>query len=407
MEIDKYKNFSVPDFLDDHYFLQWLTYRTVEDEGFWTDFMKRYPSKIQVVRDAESIFYLLRVTEREMNLSEQFELWNRISTKSVIQAKNVWLKLLKYAAVLIFVFCSGALSLYLYQNEPIPAYSREIGSVSFEDTAIRNSNLKSLLVLSDGSKIPLERQLSKISYNHSGDQLIVNQDTIKQPVGSNSSFLNRVSIPYGKKSIIEFSDGTKVWLNAGSQIAFPAVFSGAFRKVELTGEAFFEVAKNADCPFLVETDDQIVHVVGTKFNISAYTEDKFVQTVLQEGKVNLEIREKRIFKKDHLIEMEPDQMIELDKESKEIFRSVVDASKYTTWRDDILEFNKIELGKALKQIERFYDIQITLADSKIASYKLSGKLDLKDNPEDVLDVIKLTVPIIWRKTDKNFRLTEK
>jgi len=407
MEMDKYKNFSESDFLDDHYFLQWLTYRFAEDEEIWMDFLKSYPSKVQIVRAAESIFNLLRVREREMNLPEQFELWNRIRIESVTSEKNVWVKLVKYAAVLICVFCSGALSFYLYQDKPIPVYNRVIGSVTFEDSTKKYSNLKALLILSDGSKIPLERQLSKISYNYSGNQLVVNQDTIKQEAGFNSGFLNRVSIPYGKKSIIELSDGTKVWLNAGSQIAFPTVFSGAFRKVELKGEAFFEVAKNAERPFLVETCDQVVHVVGTKFNVSAYPEDKFVQTVLQEGKVSLEIRDKKLFKKDHFIEMDPDQMIELDKESKEIFRSVVDASKYIMWRDDILEFNKIDLGKALKQIERFYDIQITLADPKIALYKLSGKLDLKENPEDVLNVIKLTVPIAWRKTNKNFKLTEK
>jgi len=87
MEMDKYKNFSESDFLDDHYFLQWLTYRSAEDEEIWMDFLKSYPSKVQIVRAAESIFNLLRVREREMNLPEQFELWNRIRIESVTSEK--------------------------------------------------------------------------------------------------------------------------------------------------------------------------------------------------------------------------------------------------------------------------------------------------------------------------------
>jgi ferric-dicitrate binding protein FerR (iron transport regulator) len=406
--MDKYNDFLVADFLDDPDFVRWMTNPATGDEDFWTEFQKKYPSKKDDIHEAKLIFNLLRAREDKLVVSEQYELWNNIQHESKSSVKHLLLQVIKYAAILVFAFFSGAVSYYFYQNN---SKSSGPGIEEYHvDRDTTNYDIKNgaMLILSDGSRVPLERQLSKIVYDNNGGDVVVNQDTMRQVSALGNESLNKLIVPYGKKSIVVLADGSKVWLNAGSQLIFPAVFSGEIRKVVLKGEAFFDVAKNQDKPFIVETSDQSVHVLGTRFNISAYPEDKFVQTVLEEGKINLKLCNRGFFNKECTIEMEPNQMIEFDKTTKEINRSIVDASKFAAWRNDVLEFNKVDCGKALKQIERFYDIQIALSDPKIATYKLSGKLDLKDNPEDVLNVIKLTVPIAWQKIDnKYFKLYNK
>jgi ferric-dicitrate binding protein FerR (iron transport regulator) len=267
---------------------------------------------------------------------------------------------------------------------------------------------EAMVILADGSKVSLEKQMSEISYSKNGKQLIVNNDTIQQKSGSLKESMNTVIVSYGKKSMIVLSDGTKVWLNAGSQLVYPAVFLKDTREVSLVGEAFFDVVKNPRKPFVVNSSDVKIRVLGTRFDISAYPEDKIIQTVLEEGKIDLKYTGNGIFKRDYVVEMEPNQMVEFDKVSRETNSSTVNVTKYISWKEGMLEFDKVALIKAMKQVERFYNVRIFFDDPSIGAYKLSGKLDLKDEPEKVLNVIKLTVPIDWqRKSNGDFIIINK
>jgi ferric-dicitrate binding protein FerR (iron transport regulator) len=334
-----------------------------------------------------------------MMLSEQYELWNTIQQSSKSSGRQVILRVLKYAAILIFAFFSGAVSYYYYNN------SFSARSLQFAETYPTDGG--AMVILADGSKVSLRKNMSEISYSKNGDQLVVNNDTINQKSELKEA-LNKVIVSYGKKSMIVLSDGTKVWLNAGSQLIYPGAFVNDTREVSLVGEAFFDVAKNPDRPFIVKATDVHVQVLGTRFDISAYPEDKVIQTVLEEGKINLKYEENGLFKSDHIVEMKPNQMVEFDRSSHETTSSVVNVSKYVSWKEGMLEFEKVDLFKALKQIERFYNVNIMLDDQQIGTYKLSGKLDLKNSAEDVLNVIKLTLPVKWtKKMNGDYLLTNK
>ncbi len=397
--MDKYKDFSVADFLDDRDFVRWITNPGSDDETFWNEFVKSYPSKKETIQEARFVFSLLRSGENKMMLSEQYELWNSIQQSSKSSGRQVILQVLKYAAILIFVFFSGAVSYYYYTN------SFSARSLQFAETYPTDGG--AMVILADGSKVSLRRNMSEISYSKNGDQLIVNNDTIRQK-NELKEALNKVIVSYGKKSMIVLSDGTKVWLNAGSQLIYPGAFVNVTREVSLVGEAFFDVAKNPDRPFIVKASDVHVQVLGTRFDISAYPEDKVIQTVLEEGKINLKYEENGLFKRDHIVEMKPNQMVEFDRSSRETTSSVVNVSKYVSWKEGMLEFEKVDLFKALKQIERFYNVNIMLDDQHIGTYKLSGKLDLKNSAEDVLNVIKLTLPVNWtKKMNGDYLLTNK
>jgi len=399
--MDKYKDYSATDFLEDSGFLRWLSEPTPEDNKYWNAFLKKYPDKKNEVKEATLIFNLFHSRENELGLSEQYELWKRIQSESKTSKKEIFFRVMKYAAVLVLVFFSGAVSYYFYQN----ALTQNQFQLAERNPAIDG---EAMVVLADGSKVSLEKQMSEISYSKNGEQLVVNTDTINQRSESMKESMNKVIVSYGKKSMIVLSDGTKVWLNAGSQLVYPAVFLKDTREVQLVGEAFFDVVKNPRKPFVVKAADVNVQVLGTRFDISAYPEDKVIQTILEEGKINLKYTGNGIFKRDYVLEMMPNQMVEFDKISRETNSKTVNGSKYVSWKEGMLEFEKVDLLRALKQVERFYNVRIILDDQEIGSYKLSGKLDLKDEPEKVLNVIKLTVPIDWqRKSNGDFIIVKK
>lgn len=387
--MEKYRDYSAVDFLDDESFLRWLSNPTQEENDFWNRFLKNHPYKKAEIREATLVFNLFSSKENKLTLNEQYDLWKRIQNESRTSKQEVFQRFLKYAAILVFVFFSGATSYYFYQKSAAQNHFQLAEAIPAKGEA--------MIILSDGSKVPLDKQMSEISYSTNGEQLIVNNDTIQQNSGSQSEAMNKVVISYGKKSMIVLSDGTKVWLNAGSQLVYPAVFSSKARQVTLIGEAFFDVTKNPQSPFVVSASDVSVEVLGTRFDISAYPDDKIIQTVLEEGKVNLKYSGKGIFGRDYVVEMHPNQMVEFNKTSGEASSKLVDVAKYTSWKDGMLEFEKADLGRALMQVERFYNVKIHLSDPEIGNFKLSGKLDLKDEPEEVLNVIKLTVPIDWQK----------
>ena len=399
--MDKYKDYSAIDFLEDSNFLRWLNEPTQEDHDFWNEYLKKHPSQRAKIKEATLLFNLFHSRENKLALPEQYELWKAIQAGSQTSGKEVFLRILKYVAILVLVFFSGAVSYYIYQNS--------VGQNQYQLAEINPAvNGEAMVILADGSKVSLDKQMSEISYSTNGRQLIVNNDTITQKAETVKESMNKVIVSYGKKSMVLLSDGTKVWLNAGSQLVYPAVFLKDTREVALVGEAFFDVVKNPQKPFVVKAADVSVQVLGTRFDISAYPEDKVIQTVLEEGKINLKYSGDGIFKRDYVVEMVPNQMVEFDKISRAANSSTVDVSKFVSWKDGMLEFEKVNLYKALKQVERFYNIRILLEDQSIGSYKLSGKLDLKNEPEEVLNVIKLTVPIDWqRKSNGDFIVIKK
>ena len=388
--MEKYRNYSVDDFLNDEFFLRWLTNPDKQENEFWNEFLKKHPNKKNEIKEATQVFKLLHSRDEKPGLNETYEIWNRIQREVKVSTHTVLMRFLKYAAILLLVFLSGGISFYFIQHSTKPLYFELAKTVPTIDNEAR-------IILSDGSEVSLEKQNSQISYSQNGQQLIVNNDTINQQLGSQKEQMNKVIIPYGKKSLVILSDGTKVWLNAGSQLIYPSVFIHKTREVMLIGEAYFDVVKNPKKPFIVQASDIHVQVLGTKFDISAYPEDKRIQTILEEGKVTLKYSEKGILNRDLVVDMVPNQKIEIDKTTREVKSQMVDVRKYVSWKEGMLEFEKEDLIRAIKQVERYYSIRITLADPMIGLYKLSGKLDLKVEPEEVLNVIKLTVPIDWQK----------
>lgn len=219
-----------------------------------------------------------------------------------------------------------------------------------------------------------------------GLTLFIRKQTDHQ--NTDSYQMNQVICPAGQISELVLSDGTRVWLNAGSSISYPSRFDKGQRSVYLKGEAFFEVKKDKKNPFLVETDQINIKVLGTSFNMDAYVGNKMIKTTLVEGKV--EIQNKAGVK---LTEMLPGQQAYYDTRSNKIHLSEVDTRFYYSWKEGKMTFLNEPLNEIAAKLERWYNVQFVFTGEDIKALRYSGTF-LKYKPlNQILEIIKLSSSI--------------
>jgi ferric-dicitrate binding protein FerR (iron transport regulator) len=240
-------------------------------------------------------------------------------------------------------------------------------------------------------RVNLTDEKSEIVVLKNQDAILINKDSVvaNTPVKSQDAkqvALNEVTVPFGKKTTLVLADGTKVWINAGSRFAFPQKFEGNRREVHLDGEAYFEVTKNKNQPFIVSTQNIDVEVLGTKFNLSAYQSDNFCETVLLEGAVEVQDNGKLFNAK---LELKPNQKATYYTDNKELIRSESpDAKMQVSWINGWYQFTNQNLITVLDKLERYYNIRFihdTTLESK--ALPISGKLDLKGSINEVMAVL--------------------
>lgn len=260
---------------------------------------------------------------------------------------------------------------------------------SLEDQTESESTV---LVLEGDQKIVVSDEESSISYSNSGSTVNIGKSKSYQQTTSetNKIVYNTMIVPYGKRSEIVLSDGTKVWLNSGSKLVFPSAFRSENREVYLEGEAIFEVEHDKHKPFLVASDDHKIEVLGTIFNVSNYKGDAEISTVLKSGSVQINYKSGRFFKSDESLKIKPNQMSVFKKSEGETDVSNVDIEPYFSWRDGVFIFKNDDLKSIMEKIARYYNVEIEIKDEDLASESFSGYLDVKDSIERVMQTIKDT-----------------
>jgi transmembrane sensor len=241
-----------------------------------------------------------------------------------------------------------------------------------------------MLIRPGGNNILLDEINSRIEHRQDG-QVVVNDNIIEasSAIQKRTPEMNQLVIPYGKTSEIILPDGTHVYLNAGSRLIYPEFFADKTREVFLVGEAFFDVEHNEKQPFVVQTTDIRVQVLGTQFNVSAYPSDNIIETVLTEGKVRLEQNNTGMFSE--TTELSPGQLAAFSKSERTTRMKEVDIENYTLWTEGLLKFESTDLSRVVKRLERYYNIRFKYHDPFLGGIKISGKLDLSDSREFVLE----------------------
>jgi len=203
--------------------------------------------------------------------------------------------------------------------------------------------------------------------------LMVTQEIITQP---------------GTKTHLFLPDSTEVWLNAASTLRFPSVFAGNERRIELDGEAYFEVYKNKRKPFIVGTRFQDVEAIGTAFNISAYSGDLKYSTTLAEGIVKVADREKA----DQIVFLEPGIQLNYHTQNKIYNQQLVRVQDVIAWRDGVLIFNETPFFEVAAKLGRWFNADIQIADQSVANYRFTGTFT-SESLEQVLELLALSTPI--------------
>ncbi|MCE5347366.1 MAG: DUF4974 domain-containing protein [Bacteroidales bacterium] len=197
----------------------------------------------------------------------------------------------------------------------------------------------------------------------------------------------------GMVTKFSLADGTKVWLNSGSELQFPILFKGKRREVKLRGEAFFEVAKNEKQPFRVNAKELNIDVLGTSFNVISYDDEPQSEVILEKGKVSL-FAEKGEIKKD-LGTMLPGQRAVFKEESQEVKIEKAEVDKYISWRDGNLIFSDDPMEDVVRRLSRWFNVEIVVNDPEINSYIYTAKFR-NETLEQVLKLLKLSAPIDYR-----------
>jgi ferric-dicitrate binding protein FerR (iron transport regulator) len=374
MDFEKYILFRAEDFILDVHFIEWVQNPDEERDAFWAEFLIRYPEKNEAVRDAAFIVKGIRAEEEEIPAERLGHMLSRIESGLAERRRRLIRVAMKYAAVFTGVIgLSVAGYLYKMKLQPLP-----LASLSSQEIA------RGLVILSDGSSIDFNTEETLISQTVTGD-LLINGDTVKPIAKAGKTGrpeLVQVITPYGKRTQVALPDGSHIWLNSGSQISYPPEFSGKTREVYLSGEAFFDVAKNAEKPFYVITKDIKIKVLGTRFNVSAYEDEQSVQAVLLEGQVS--IGENAFLAK--TAEMMPGERSVYHKPDGSFSKGKADVNYFTSWLYGYLIFENEPTPDVFKKLERYYNRPIVVEEG-LSNITFSGKLDLKEDIEEVLQTI--------------------
>lgn len=382
-------------FTEDKKFIRWVLLPDEELNQYWRTYQELNPDDVQPIETARQLVAQLRSKKEEINAETVLSLYAEILSKTTTRKKSFHLSLrgfMRYAAVAAIFFATGIFSYYLIdQKSP--------GLVILSNTEIASLD-DARLILSGGKNIPLTEKESVIEYKSGGNIVINNRDTVKAEVKQSAQEINQLVVPYGKNSFVTLADGTQVYLNAGSRLIYPSYFEGKVREVILFGEAYFNVAPMTDKPFIVQTSEINVEVLGTQFNLSAYASDKTIETVLVEGKVKITENNRKLFKKGYVLN--PNELATFNRETLETTIRTVDVSNYVTWHEGYMNFESVDLSRIVKRIERYYNINIRLDDPMLGQLKITGKLKLKEEIDNLLQVIASAASLDLIKINDNY-----
>ncbi len=212
----------------------------------------------------------------------------------------------------------------------------------------------------------------------------------------------KIQMPNGKRGRITLSDGTKVYLNAGSSIVVPSTFDGATRDIKLEGEAYFEVTKNPNKPFTVAINSAEIEVLGTEFVVRSYDEDNAVRTVVKSGAVSFKSKNE----KDNAgLILTAGKLGILDLQTNKMQEETInDLDLYLSWKDGNLKFENSNMDEVARQLERKYDLDIYFADKEISSNRISAEFKSK-NLDYILQTISETLGLAYEQEGKKISFT--
>jgi hypothetical protein len=292
-----------------------------------------------------------------------------------------------YAAAAVFISVIAIAAVYFYKpkKENDNQTAKHLTKKEQQFTDISPGTKKAQLTLGDGKVISLDSARSMQLKEKDGTLIDKQSGKLVYDDGAKHNgeiLFNTLSTPRGGEYQLVLPDGSKVWLNAASSLRFPTRFEGKQRTVFLNGEAYFEVAKNAKMPFQVIPDDGMtVEVLGTQFNVMSYGDEKEVRTTLAEGIVKVTKIKKSVL-------LSPSKQAVMLKADQSLVVSDANVDKALAWKDGMIEFDGDELPYIMRQLSRWYDIDVYFL-GEVPTGRYNGSIRRQAPLSKVLEILKL------------------
>lgn len=301
--------------------------------------------------------------DRYLNNWNEKERWEQMKELFVIRKQrrivyNLWNRWVSVAACLAII--AGIIVFYSRGGEQNP-----VEAVLAGDAWSGSGQAK--LKMADGREVMLKDEVTFFE-EKDGTELNTKEGHIlvySQTKSEDAPIWHSLEVPKGGEYSLQLADGSRVWLNSASSLSYPTYFNGKERRVRVLGEAFFEITKDTEHPFVVDVGEMSITVLGTSFNVYSYPEDKMVVTTLNKGRIRLTVGKQEL-------ELSPDKQAIFYKESGDIKVRSVDASMYSAWLKGVFEFENLSLDVLTKQLSRWYDVDFVFIDPELAGRRFTG-----------------------------------
>ncbi|QEC52189.1 FecR family protein [Anseongella ginsenosidimutans] len=285
---------------------------------------------------------------------------------------------------------------------------RRLGWLKVAAAVIFSAGMGSWLLFNTAATSPLEQMVAaaRLADTLAASEIeVVTINTKESAEEGDEPVYKTVVVPYGKRTMLTLQDSTRIWLNSGSKLVYPEVFEDGQRQVYLEGEAYFDVQHSESRPFFVQTKDMEIKVLGTEFNVSAYSDDENSNVVLVKGSIELTTN-RTSFSEKVKTRLVPHEIAVYNPAEKDLEISNTVVEEYVSWRTGSMVFKNSRLSEILKKLQRYYRMQIELEDPGLGTATFTGPLDLKKNIESVMDIICLTTSLVYEKEEGKIVLKE-
>lgn len=374
MNNKEYKEYTAADFLNDPDFLLWCLDPDKREDLFWSEFPANHPETYAEFRKAVQTVGSIRLNNFQLEEGEKAELYDSIM--SDYRALCTRRRLLRRRLFALAAAAVAALGLVIPALLGVFRPAADPG-----DGLAQNSEIR---LISGRRAENIAAESASIECSPAGEVRING----RRVASAKPARMNRLVVPEGKRADITLSDGSRVWINSGSAFSFPAVFEGGERRVSIEGELYIDVTPDPARPFIVHNAYFDTRVLGTSFDVSAYSDaDRPASVVLVHGAVEITTGE------GEQIQLGPNDMFSLKAGNYTVVQ--VDPSQYVSWKDGLLTFTSFTLERVIAQIAAYYRVEI-VCDPAVRELCCSGKLVLFDELPDTLDVLSGILPVSCR-----------
>ena len=352
----------------------------------WRSVSPRHEELFQRMLSSE---YVEKSISRFVKTEEEKERgWWQLQQKARSGRSVRKIKWFPYVAAIVLILSVGGVFYFFGDKE-----QTEILPIAKNEVQVPGS--RAVLILPDGRKVDLENEVLRSDLAQSDSLLLISTRSLKyRDIDSpdTTEVFHTLEIPRGGEYLLTLSDGTMIYLNSESTLSFPVKFQGKERKVYLTGEAYFKVAKNTEHPFVVTAGELEVLVTGTTFGVRAYKDEKDIQTTLESGQVTVRVEGKSV-------KLVPNKQVLFNKLTMGVEVRDVDVDLYLAWADGRLVYDNCPLEKILTDLGRWYNIDVFYSRDELRSYQFS--LNMKKHEEfiQVLELIGKTGEVQFEVKD--------